>query len=71
VDADEKRTLRRTHAQIMSVFAFLGKAPAAVAVNESGLYRLIKRADGAKAKPLRDWVAGCLAINPHSRGTEH
>lgn len=28
----------------------------ATVVSESGLYRLIMRADGDKAKPFRDWV---------------
>ncbi|WP_417818908.1 BRO family protein [Tritonibacter scottomollicae] len=42
-----------------------------VAVIESGLYRLIMRADGAKAKHFRNWVVPCSAINPHSRWAEH
>lgn len=41
---------------VHGVEAFLGKAGMANAVSESGLYRLIMRADGAKTKPFRDWV---------------
>jgi prophage antirepressor-like protein len=41
---------------VHGVGEFLGKAGTANAVSESGLYRLIMRADGAKAKPFRDWV---------------
>lgn len=56
LDDDQKRALRKTPDPIRSEREFLGRSPAATAVSESGLYRLRMRADGAKAKPFRDWV---------------
>ena len=49
VDADVKRLI--TPYQMRGL-----RGAGAVAVSASGLYRLIMRADGAKAKPFRDWV---------------
>lgn len=56
LDVDEKRSIKRTPNPIMGAPEFLGTAPSATAVNESGLYKLTLRADGAKAKPFQDWV---------------
>jgi prophage antirepressor-like protein len=57
LDADQKQTIHRTPNRIGGLEKFIGKTASATAVSESGLYRLIMRADGAKAKPFRDWVA--------------
>ena len=59
LDPDQKQTVsRNTHNRIVGVSKFVTQAPSARVVSESGLYRLIMRADGAASKPFRDWVMG-------------
>ena len=57
------------------------RSSSATVVSESGLYRLIMRADSAKSKPFRDWVVrevlpsirrtGGYLLNENARETAH
>ena len=81
VDGDEKQRVSKSSNRIAGASEFLGHAPSATVASESGLYRLIMRADSAKSKPFRDWVVrevlpsirrtGGYLLNENARETAH
>ncbi|WP_416832995.1 MAG: Bro-N domain-containing protein [Erythrobacter sp.] len=57
LDPDQKITLsRRTHNRIEGLAEFIGRTGSAIAVSESGLYKLTMRSDKQQAKAFQDWV---------------
>lgn len=81
LDYGQKQTLKRTSNPIAGLREFIGNTGQAAAINESGLYRLILRADSTKAKPFQDWVTkevlpsirktGGYLLNEEARSTAH
>lgn len=77
----EKRALSKSQNAILSVHRFLGRAASASVITESGLYRLVMRADASAAKPFQDWLAkvvlpsirktGGYLLNEEARQTAH